>query len=137
MANDENTSRVVNALVFTDKENNETWTFDFNRLAIKRICSKPELAKALDITEEIGTATRLAMWGLYMPEIMSIAVIMNHAANALPVTKAEELYGRIPNSRKPEFCARIAELFIARVSEMNGLGNEDAVEDDAGNVDWE
>ena len=137
MANDENTSRVVDALVFTDKENNETWTFDFNRLAIQRICAKPELAKALDITEEIGTATRLAMWGLYMPQIMSIATIMHHALNSMPVTKAEALYARIPNSRKPEFCARIAELFIARVSEMNGLGNEDAVEDDAGNVSWE
>lgn len=134
--NEENrTLENVAPITLTDKESGETWTFDFNRLAVQRICAKPELVKALDLTEECGAGTRLAMWGLYMPQIMSVATIMNHALNAMPVTKAEKLYAKLP--RKAEFCAKLAEIFLARVSEINGYGNEDEVEGDAGNVSWE
>lgn len=132
---EENTTPSVTPIVLTDNESGETWTFDFNRLAIQRIVAKPELVRALDITEDCGAGTRLAMWGLYMPQIMSIATIMNHSLNALPVTKAEALYARIP--RKAEFCAKLAEIFLTRTSELNGFGNEDVVEDNAGNVSWE
>lgn len=130
----ENGIRNVQPISLTDKDNGESWTFDFNRAAIKRITEKPELVKALDMTEELGAGTRLAMWGLYMPEIMAIATMMNHIP-AMGLKKAQDLYSRLP--KRAEFGMRLAEIFLARVSEINGYGNEDVVETDAGNVSWE
>lgn len=126
--------RNVQPISLTDKENGESWTFDFNRAAIKRITAKPELVKALDLTDECGAGARLAMWGLYMPEIMAIATMMNHVP-AMGLKKAEELYSRLP--KRAEFGARLAEIFLVRVSEINGYGNEDVTETDVGNVSWE
>lgn len=126
--------RNVQPITLTDKDNGESWTFDFNRAAIKRITAKPELVKALDMTDECGAGARLAMWGLYMPEIMAIATMMNHVP-AMGLKKAEDLFSRLP--KRAEFGMRLAEIFLVRVSEINGYGNEDIVEENAGNVSWE
>lgn len=128
-------AKTVRPISLTDRERGETWTFDFNRASIRKIVEKPELAKALDLTDECGTGQRLAMWGLYMPQIMAIATSMNHVP-PMTLAKAEDLYNRLP--RRAEFGAKLAEIFLVRVSEINGYGNEDVVEEDnSGNVSWE
>lgn len=126
--------KTVRPITLTDNVTGEVWTFDFNRTAIQRITAKPELIKALDLTDECGAGARLAMWGLHMPQIMTIATVMNHIP-AMTLSKAEALYERMP--KRAEFGARLAEIFLTRVSEINGYGNEDLVENNSGNVSWE
>lgn len=138
-ANEKNTpaTEPTKPIVVTLKDSGEQWTLDFNRRSLGIIVDKPDLAKTLDTTVDIGDFTRTGMWMKYMPQIISVASMMHHRPQ-MSLSTAEDIYKQLGN-KTAAFCARMTMLYATRMAEANGLGNEDLAEDaeDEGNVSWE
>lgn len=114
------------------------WVLDFNRRALQRIDNDEELAGALDLKAGNIGFRQISKWEFTMPRIMVIASAM-HNVPPMPLSTAEDAFQEMGKT-KIAFASRMAGLYIARLAEIAGFGNEDLVddaEDNAGNAIWE
>lgn len=110
------------------------WLLDFNRRAIERVEQTPELRKVVSVDADKTTVGMLAEWLCYIPALMVIASSM-HQLKPMKITTAQAIFEAI--SDKPAFSARIVSLYVSRLTELMGVGNEDVAEEGQGkNVTW-
>lgn len=111
------------------------WLLDFNRRAIQRVNQTPELRKVVAIDGDKTSVEMLGEWLYSIPALMVIASSMHHA-NPMKLTTAQAIFDAISN--KTAFSARIVGLYVSRLTELMGVGNEDVTETEGQgkNVTW-
>lgn len=111
------------------------WTLDFNRDAIRTVKETPQLREVVSIDAEKTSLAKLAEWLCDIPLLMVIASKM-HQPKAMRMSIAEAIFDEI--SDRPAFSARLVALYVNRLMELMGVGNEDVTETEGQgkNVTW-
>lgn len=110
------------------------WMLDFNRRAIQAVMRQPELREAVEVDDNKPMSTMLAIWLFTMPQLITIA---SQAANVVPIKLATAQAAFEAIKDKTGFAARLVSLYVSRLSELMGAGNEDVTDNNEGNASWE